>query len=196
LFIKWRVLKAISRLRSQSNIVRNLLFNLRKFNLSKVYHKKFYLICQILSRKFNKAVEFQLIRLHHPYHDSNILINLLSLNIRNKTRSARVAIKSIYAKNQIKIIGDPNLKAINLVPAYLSGISIKIAGRLMRESIIPKLTKKVYIRGAASIGKVNYLDVATLTKRNRKGAYTITIKSGQNFFLPNFTPKKSGPFFF
>jgi len=190
LFIKWRVLKSISRLRSHNTKIRSLLFNLRKFNISKVFNRKFYLLCQILSRKFNKAVEFQLIRLHHPYHDSNILINLLSLNIRNKTKNARVAINKIYAKNQIKKINDPNLSAgkakkgntIKIIPAFLSGIYVKIAGRLMREPIIPRITTKVYERGASSTGKVNYLDVATITKKNRKGAYTIKIKSGQNFF--------------
>jgi Mitochondrial ribosomal protein (VAR1) len=198
LFIKWRVLKSISRLRSKSNFIRKMLFNLRKFNLSQVFKDKFFLITKILSHKFNKAVEFQLIRLHHPYHDSNILINLLSLNIRNKKKNARNAINKIYNKNQIKNVNGPNLTApatINRaanaasIPAFLSGIYIKIGGRLMREPIIPRLTTKIYERGASSTGKVNYLDVATITKKNRKGSYTIKIKSGQNFF-PNLPTKK------
>lgn len=164
-----------------------MLFNLRKFNLSKVFKDKFFLISKILSTKFNKAVEFQLIRLHHPYHDSNILINLISLNIsgtgKNNKKNARVAINKIYSKNQIKNTNDPNLlNNIHQIPAFLSGIYIKIAGRLMREPIIPRLTTKIYERGASSTGKVNYLDVATITKKNRKGAYTIKIKSGQNFY--------------
>lgn len=150
-------------------------------------------MCQILSRKFNKSVEFQLIRLHHPYHDSNILINLLSLNVaRHKNKRSgganpRVAINKIYAKNQVKVINDPTLNSINLIPAYLSGIYIKIAGRLMREPIIPRMTTKIFEKGASSTGKVNYLDVATITKKNKKGAYTIKIKSGQNFFMPTFS---------
>ena len=163
-----------------------MLFNLRKFNLSKVFKDNFFLISKILSTKFNKAVEFQLIRLHHPYHDSNILINLISLNIKNKKKNARNAINKIYGKNQIipggRNINDPNLKSINNIPAFLSGIYVKIAGRLMREPIIPRLTTKIYERGASSTGKVNYLDVATITNKNKKGAYTIKIKSGQNFY--------------
>ena len=151
LFIKWRILKTISRLRDKSNIVRNLLFNLRKFNLSKVYHRKFDLICQILSKKFNKSVEFQLIRLHDPIHDSNILVNLLSLNIRNKTKNAKGAIRSFYERDQIKVVKDPSLESINLIPAYLSGLYIKIAGRLMREPIIPKITTRITEKGASSI---------------------------------------------
>ena len=56
----------------------------------------------------------------------------------------------------------------------------------MREPIIPRLTTKVIIKGASSPGKVNYLDIATITNKNRKGAYTITIKSGHNFFPTKF----------
>jgi Mitochondrial ribosomal protein (VAR1) len=185
-------------------VEKNLLFKLRKFNLSAVYQNKFKLICAILSNKFNKPVELQLIRLHHPYHDSNILVNLLSLNIKNKRKKARVAVQKIYNKKPLKFFNDPfYLRDKHLaknnnwllrhsplypnsgknIPAFLSGLNIKIAGRLMGEPIIPRITSKVFSKGATATGKVNYLDVARITKKNRKGAYTIKITSGQNFFL-------------
>jgi hypothetical protein len=211
IYIRWKLRKAISRFKFkiQSNPAKaatgggsNKLFQLRKFNLTAkaVFQNKFKLICAILSNKFNKPVELQLIRLHHPYHDSNILVNLLSLNIKNKRKKARVAIQKIYNKKPVKFLNDPNLKKPalpmaesqdlglkargtgNLTPAFLSGLNIKIAGRLMGEPIIPKITTKVFGKGASAIGKVNYLDVARITKKNRKGAYTIKITSGQNFF--------------
>lgn len=83
---------------------------------------------------------------------------------------------------QIKDLNDPALTPIKNIPAFLSGLNIKIAGRLMREPIIPRLTTKVYEKGATATGKINYLDVATKTTKNKKGAYTIKITSGQNFF--------------
>lgn len=181
-FIKWKVRKAISRLKSKTAYVRNLLFSLRKLNLIKIFSGRLSLLCEILSNKFNKPVELQLIRLHHPYHDSNILVNLLSLNIKNKRKKARIAINKIYNKRAVKKLNDPSLNSINSIPNFLSGLNVKIAGRLMREPIVPRMTTKIFGRGASSPGKVNYLDVATITKKNRKGAYTITIKSGQNFF--------------
>ena len=52
----------------------------------------------------------------------------------------------------------------------------------MRESFIPKISKKIFERGSRSIGKVNYLDTASVTKKNRKGSYTLKISLGQNFF--------------
>jgi hypothetical protein len=195
--IRLKTRKAISRLKNKIITNKNLLFSLRKFNLSKVYQNKFKLICAILSKNFNKPVELQLIRLHHPYHDSNILVNLLSLNIKNKRKKARVAIQKIYNKKPVKnLTGSPafggttfpNLKTslafdkAPLIPAFLTGLNIKIAGRLMGEPIIPRITTKVFGKGASATGKVNFLDVARITKKNRKGAYTIKITSGQNFF--------------
>jgi hypothetical protein len=52
----------------------------------------------------------------------------------------------------------------------------------MGEPIIPRITTKIFSKGASATGKVNFLDVARITKKNRKGAYTIKITSGQNFF--------------
>jgi len=207
--IRWKLRKAISRFKNKniniseagkstqlgngvgqssalgvSGSTKNLLFKLRKFNLTAkaVYQNKFKLICAILSNKFNKPVELQLIRLHHPYHDSNILVNLLSLNIKNKRKKARVAVQKIYNKKPVKNLNGPNLNSGKINPAFLSGLNIKIAGRLMGEPIIPRITTKVYGKGATATGKVNFLDVARITQKNRKGAYTIKITSGQNFF--------------
>jgi hypothetical protein len=204
LYIRWKLRKAISRFKNKNFLfpslrpgllklnpplhrqgggaIQILLFKLRKFNLTKVFQSKFKLICNILSKKFNKPVELQLIRLHHPYHDSNILVNLLSLNFKNKRKKARVAVQKIYNKKPVKNLNDPNLNSVKFIPAFLSGLNIKIAGRLMGEPIIPRITTKVFGKGASATGKVNYLDIARITKKNRKGAYTIKITSGQNFF--------------
>jgi hypothetical protein len=180
--IRWKKRRTILRLRSKFNTVLNLLFKLRKYSIDKVYKFKFNLICNILSKKFNRPVELQLIRLHHPYHDSNILVNLLALNLKNKNKKSRVAISKIHSNKVIKKLNDPKLNSINLIPSFLSGLNINIAGRLMREPIIPRKTVKFYEKGATATGKVNYLDVATITKKNKKGAFTIKISSGQNLF--------------
>jgi len=181
-FIKRKIRKAISRLRGKSNLQRSLLFNLRKFNLAEVFINKFQIIIEILTRKFKKPVVFHITRLHYPYFDSNILANLLSLNIRNKKKKSRIAINKIYSNKAIKNLNDHNLKSVNFIPAFISGLILKIGGRLMKEPIIPRLTTKKFERGATSPGKVNYLDIANITKKNKKGANTITIKAAQNFF--------------
>jgi Mitochondrial ribosomal protein (VAR1) len=180
--LSWRIKKTIFRLNKKRNKVKNILFNLNKFNLFKVFSIKFKLICEILSNKFKKPIELQLIRIHHPFHDSNILVNLLSLNIKNKKFKTNVAIEKLYAKKTIKSLYDYNIDTVNFIPTFLSGIKIRIGGRLMREPIIPRITTKNFERGASSPGKVNFLDTATINKKNKKGSYTIKISSGQNFF--------------
>ena len=143
---------------------------------------KFQIICEILSIIFKKPVELHLVRVHQPFQDSNILVNLLSLNIRNKKFKPNVKIEKLYAKKAIKNLNDYSNNSLNFIPSFLSGIKIRIGGRLMREIILPRITTKKFERGASSPGKVNFLDTSTITKKNRKGSYTIKISSGQNFF--------------
>jgi hypothetical protein len=204
--------------------------NLAQSNLTKVYPLKFKLICTILSKLFNKSVELELIRLHHPYYDSNILVNYIALFINKKNIGAAIQklfyknifsssltknqgsniynsaynfdLKDIYYLNQAgdkensngfenytkESYSNLNYNKLPLLqiqkvisPANLSGLNIKISGRLMREPIIPRITTKKFEKGYTAKGKVNYSDVARFTSKNRKGAFTITIKSGQNF---------------
>ena len=183
--LKGKIAKTLIRFNNKRTKVKNILFNLNKYNLFKVFSLKFKLICEILNNKFNKPVELQLIRLHQPYLDSNIFVNLLSLNIRNKKKKifkTNVKIIKLFQKRLVKNVGDPQNKSVNLIPTYLSGLKIRIGGRLIREKVIPRISKKIYERGASSIGKVNFLDTSSITKKNRKGSYTLKISLGQNFF--------------
>jgi len=52
----------------------------------------------------------------------------------------------------------------------------------MGEAIVPRMTTKRFEKGASATGKVNFLDKSTITKKNKKGAYTIKVISAQNFF--------------
>jgi ribosomal VAR1-like protein len=180
--VHWKVARTLIRLMKKGTKLQNILFNLNKYNLFKVFSPKFKLICEILNKKFKKPVELQLIRIHQPFQDSNILVNLLSLNIRNKNFKTNVQIDKLLKKRVVKNVYDYQNKSVNFIPTYLSGINIRIGGRLLREPIIPRISKKNFERGARSIGKVNYLDSASITNKNRKGSYTLKISSGQNFF--------------
>jgi hypothetical protein len=194
---KSRALKILIR---KHNDLKNKLNLFNNYNLTKLYPLRFKKICDYLSLFFNKPVEFELIRLHHSYHDAHILVTLLALIVKRK--NIRRAIAKLYSLNAVKNLKDPNLLGGNRsdtatlsskinsyslkpqynIPAFLSGLNIKIAGRLMREPIIPRKTTKIFEKGASATGKVNFLEVAKLTKKNRKGAFTITVLSGQNFF--------------
>jgi Mitochondrial ribosomal protein (VAR1) len=174
----------------------NVLKKLAQSILTKVYPYKFKHICNILSKYLNKPIELELIRLHQPFYDSNILVNFLALNI-NKKKNIRTSIHKFYKKSLIKSNKTTSLPSLmnffgsssnveNLYDpliidsaAQISGLNIKIGGRLMRQPIIPKRTVTKFEKGFTAKGKVNYLDIASLTHKNRKGAFTITVKSGQ-----------------
>ena len=161
------------------------LIKLSKVSLINLYPEKFNIICSVLSKIFNKNIELDLIRVHYPYNESNILVNLFAIMI-NKIKFRRITRKlfrKIVIKNINKIFRNrSNNSNFNVIPAFLTGMKIKLGGRLMNVSIKSRKTVTVIERGASSPGKVNYTDLARYTNKNKRGAYSITISSGQNYF--------------
>jgi hypothetical protein len=195
--------KQYSKFRKLKKNTRIQLRNLSNIALTKIFANKFKLLSLILSKLFKKPVELDLTRLHYPYNDSNILVNLLGIMI-NKIK-LRIIIRRLFEKAIIKnlslnkissstkgkalIPGGEGAAGENTtwkesvnIPAFLSGIKIKVGGRLLTQSVIPRQTVKITQRGATQRGKINFLDVARLTRKNKRGAFSITIKSGQNIF--------------
>ena len=146
--------------------------------------KKLKIICDILSKFLRKPVELNLIRLRYPYNDSNILVNLLAIMI--KRTKIRIFFNKLFRraviKNPFKI--NFNLKGpkkVMVLPAFLSGMKIRIAGRLLTQRVVPRKTVKTTVRGALATGKVNYSEMARITKKNKRGAFSITVTSGHNY---------------
>jgi hypothetical protein len=161
--------------------VRIRLRKLSNITLSKVYQSRIKKLCDILSSLFKKPVELDLIRLHYPYNDSNILVNLLGIMI-NKIK-LRIILRKLFEKAVIKNLNKITGKTkVNIIPAFLSGITIRVAGRLLTHRVIPRQTLKITRRGALARGKINYSDVARYTNKNKRGAFSITVSSGQNLF--------------
>jgi hypothetical protein len=53
----------------------------------------------------------------------------------------------------------------------------------MNYKTVPRRTVRNVQKGISSVGRVNYTDLARYTSKNKKGAFSITISSGQNFFV-------------
>lgn len=147
---------------------------------------KISILCTVLSQLFNKEVVLELNRIYYPYFDSNIFVNLLA-QIINKIKLRRIT-KRFFLKakmknpfKQLNTRGESGQALVNAkLPSLLSGLHIKISGRLLTNRIIPKKTTSIISRGALAKMKVNYLDIARYTNKNKRGAFTITITSGQN----------------
>jgi hypothetical protein len=146
-----------------------------------MYPKKFEKLCNVLSKFLKKKVELNIIRLHYPYKDSHILANYLQLLV-NKLKFVLLT-RRIFTHAVIKKLSKLFIrKKYNLIPSFLTGLKFKVAGRLMKYKVIPRKTVQIKQRGSSSIGTVNYTSFSRVTAKNRRGAYSITVSSGQNFF--------------
>jgi len=136
--------------------------------------QKLNYLCTILSRLFKKPIELDLVRLHLPYFDDNILVK--AIGIMSKKIHVRNIIKYIFSKTIIhsKRVNNLTNKG-SIIPSFLAGIKIKIGGRLMTQRVIPRLSTRIIQRGAIARGKVNYVDWSRVNLKNKRGAYSITV---------------------
>jgi hypothetical protein len=169
------------RKKRRKNKIKKKLFLLAKVNINRLFKFKFKTLTDLLSDKLNNNIQLELIRLHYPYKNSNILANFLALLI-NRIKFIRLTRKIIKYSIVKRFNNSKLLNTDSKFPSYLSGFKIKIGGRLMKYRVVRKRTVKLVQRGASSIGKVNYTDWGRFTNKNRRGAYSITVSTGQNFF--------------
>ena len=163
-------------------------------------------ISEIISKFFKKPLELNLIRVYYPYNDSNIFVNFLALNIKRMKMKMLIKkllkkavfkkannYKTSYVLNNLSLatpnseILSDNIEDFNSmanipsnIPAVLSGFKIKVAGRLMSKVLIPRKTVTNNIKGTVSKNKIQFLDRARFTSKNKRGAYSITVNFGQN----------------
>lgn len=153
-------------------------FNKAKNTIKKLLTEKniskLNLLTTILSRLFKKPIELDLIRLHLPFFDENILVK--AIGIMSKKVHVRNIIKYIFRKT---IIHSKSLTSSKLnsstIPSFLAGIRIRIGGRLMTQRVIPRMSTRVIQRGAIARGKVNSVDWSRINMKNKRGAYSITV---------------------
>jgi len=136
-------------------------------------------LCLNLSKIYNKPVELELDRLHYPYYDSNILSNMIGL-ISNIVK-LRFIIKKLFTIAKIKKTNKINNK-YSIIPSYLSGFKFRIAGRLLTQRVIPRLTVKTIQRGTLTRGKAQFIDSARFSNTNKRGSFSITVTMGHIFF--------------
>jgi len=155
------------------------LFSFKTLNINN--NNKLKNICDILSKFFKKPVELNLVRLYYSYNDSNILVNVLS-SLINKIKF-RIIMKKFFKKAIIKVPNKTN-KILIRIPSFISGLKLKIGGRLMTHRIVPKKTVKVIRKGNLNKNNITFVDEARYTNKNKRGAFTLSI-SLRHYFLKN-----------
>ena len=54
-------------------------------------------------------------------------------------------------------------------------MNVKLAGRLMTQSMRPRFTVQSFQEGSLARGKVAFLETSRFTTKNKRGAYSFTI---------------------
>ena len=145
-------------------------------------------LCSFLSNKFKKAVKIELIRLHHPALESQILANTIGFISNNKKIRFRSIITSLYNNTQIiKLIdsGNQGIEESNLNycrPTALIGIKVRLGGRILSQKIVPRFTTFNKQKGAFARIKSDFTTQSRFTNKSRRGAFSYTVTIAHKSF--------------
>jgi len=164
----------------KGNFVKDLFRRGESFKL-----KQLELLGNLLTKIYNKPVELEITKLVKPYNDSTILSKSLGM-LSNSVKYTSILykfLKNAKFKNPTKMfskIEEKSLKSINpkggnSVTAFLSGIKVRVGGRLLTQSVIPRRTVSIYQRGCLARGKADFVNTARFTNKNKRGSYSITV---------------------
>jgi hypothetical protein len=148
-----------------------------------IYNQKLNNLTQLLSNIFNKPVQLELIRLHYPFYDPNIIVNLLSYfseNIKIRRLLGKIYKSALITKPTAII----QRKRFSVIPGYLTGLTIKFAGRFPTQKIVPRKTVKTEKIGSLARKKAVLIETARFSNKNRRGSFTISVSTG--LYLNNF----------
>jgi hypothetical protein len=168
---------------SQSNESANL-FIFNKSNLNRLNPD---LIDKIVSPKLNVSSN-KIIR-----GDSSIELSVIKDNLKKNTFSSMMETNSMSSSASIPTsttmpMTMPPVMSIkrasyekrmkfNLVHSKISGIKLKLGGRLEKTLIIPRKSSQEVLMGHISRGSTAFKNTSTLTYKNNRGAYSITVES-------------------
>jgi hypothetical protein len=157
----------------------------KKYYNSNIHSKFLILHCNkleklvnLLSKLFKKSVELELIRIYSPKNESNILANLIGI-LSNFIKFRYIHMK-LFKISKIKIYKKKNNSRFtyNKRPSFLSGIYLKLAGRVLTQKIQRRVKSKVVQKGSLARTKANLVNTNRFVNKNKRGTFSITIKTG------------------
>ena len=162
-------------------------FNFTDKNIRMSILKELEYLCINLSKLMKTSVVFDLVELKSYQLEGNILANSIAILTDKLGRNFRKTVNKIFKKT---IIINPlnnknnNDYAItgNKAIAFYTGINIRLAGRLSRQSIIPRKTVKIIQRGSLARRYSDFLTISKYTAKNRRGIFCYTITIGHKYY--------------
>lgn len=142
-------------------------------------------LCVNLSKKINKPIELDLIKLHHPTLDSQISANAIGI-IANKLRKPfRVIASKFFRFSRIKnptLIKNIFRKTNSNNLSFITGIRLKLGGRLITQKVIPRRSSKTIQKGNLNRCNTDIVTTSRFTAKSKRGAFSITVSMGHKFF--------------
>ena len=140
-----------------------------------LYSNKLNLLVKLLSKLFNKSVELELIRIYSPQNESNILANLVGI-LSNFIKFRHIHMK-LFKVSKIKNF-NKEFNSNNEIPSFLSGIYIKLAGRVLTQNMQRRVKSKVIQKGSLARTNARLINTNRSVNKNKRGIFSITIKTG------------------
>lgn len=131
------------------------------------FRKDFSELSTTLAQLYQKEVNVIATRLYYPYLNSDILGQYLAYNAPSNT----------FMDFQEAILTYPSLHKTNL-PAHISGIKVQVSGRLVTETVIPRITVKSCLIGSfqrSANNTTQIIDYSKYTTKNELGAFTVKV---------------------
>ena len=153
-----------------------------KKNFLKVNLLKLEGLSTKLSKFFKKPIKLDLTQIYSISNNSQILAHILGkLGLKRKNSFTRI-IGRLLKHQSKKIFFRKNQNQISRFSTILTGVNIKLGGRLMRGKIVPRRTVKKIQYGSLARSKSNYVTTARLTQKNKRGSFSFTVSIGHKFF--------------
>jgi len=141
-----------------------------------LYYNKLENLINLLSQLFGKSVELELIRIYSPKNESNILANLIG--ILSNFIKFRYIHKKLFKVRQNKKVNTGFSNRYNK-PSILSGIYLKLAGRVLTQRLQRRVKSKIVQKGSLARTNTSLININRFVNKNKRGTFSITIKTGQ-----------------
>lgn len=167
-------------------------------NIIEMKDKEIEFLCIKLSKIMNTSIVLELVELKGYQLEGNILANSIGMITDKNKRSFRRAVTRTFKKSiimnpdKLKYLTSPFTKGkvngglTNIIGnksiAFLTGINIRLAGRLSRQSIIPRKTVKTLQKGSLARRHTDFLTKSRYTAKNRRGIFCYTITIGHKYY--------------
>nr|YP_009471401.1 ribosomal protein S3 [Trametes hirsuta]AVG72792.1 ribosomal protein S3 [Trametes hirsuta]WVH38255.1 ribosomal protein S3 [Trametes maxima] len=135
-----------------------------------------------LSKYFKKPVHLDLTQIYSVSNNTDILVNVLGkLGLSRRNSFSRI-IGRFFKYQSNKIFFRNNQNKLSKFATILTGVNIKLGGRLMKGKIVPRRSVKKIQYGSLARSKANYITTARLTQKNKRGSFSFTVSIGHKFF--------------